>query len=440
MDELFTSDRFRLQPDMSPFYREELSVSPSDAQAVGISEGGQFALLAIQPLFPGPLEQEFAVRVVINPAVGQGTLRINSGFLDSTGLRPDDERLWLIRSAPNVLSVQEALIESVVEQDHISREIESLRRQRRELLVGRCLLVEPGQTVKSLALPLSGRGYFNFRAILPPLNTVSTKAVLVFNENTRWNLFVPHRKGAVDIVILVDGSGSMDLEDYVGRDDRPHARIEGVRDALEILFHRRLISGTRLSRIAVAVFGGDTKMLYPLQKAEMVELRQETQLATMRSSVRDLSRIGLERLGVDRNHTNISQAMQYAAELLNYYSEEGNERAIILLSDGAHWEEKEEKETEGEIITTAHDPAVLADSLHHDSEVRIHTVAISNEQAFRRWVNANSTNIGWIPNTKLLDRIATSTDGLFIESPDARALAKLFDELGEGTIYQVFGS
>lgn len=440
MDELFASDRFRLQPEISPLYREELFISPSDARVAGISEEGQFGLLAIQPLFPGPQEQEFAVRIAVDRAIEPGTVRVNLGFLDSAGLRPDDERFWLVRRAPVVLPVQETVIESVTEQDHISREIENLRRQRRELLVGRCLLVEPGQTVKNLALPMSNRGYFNFRAISPALDALRSRAVLVFDENTRLNLFVPHRKGAVDMVILIDGSGSMDHQDYVGQDGRPHSRLEGVRDALDTLFQRRLMSGTRVSRIAAVVFGGDTQMLYPLQKAEMVELRQETQLTAMRASVRDLSRIGLERLRVDRNHTNISQAIQYAAELLNYFSEEGNERAIVLLSDGAHWEEKEEKEADGEIITTAHDPAVLADSLHHDGEVRVHTVAISNETAFRRYVDAKTTNVGWIPNTRLLDRIATSTDGLFIESPDARVLAKLFDELGEGTIYQVFGA
>src|SRR5262249_23131243 len=111
-------------------------------------------------------------------------------------------------------------------------------------------------------------------------------------------------------------------------------------------------------------------------------------------------------------------------------------KMIVLLSDGANWAEDSTGASEGEIVSTKQDPAVLADSLHFDSQVRIHTVAISDVQALRRYEDRQYWDQVWaIPNTVLLRKIADFTDGLFFESPDGRILTKLFDEIGEGALY-----
>jgi hypothetical protein len=438
MDELLTSDQFQLKSQTVSHFREEIFVSSSDASRVGLRDSGQFCLFSIQPLFPGPREQEFAVHVAVDPGLSSGTVCANQSFLDHAGFRPDDERFWSIKRAPAVVPVNEAVIESVVEQSSIEREIESLRRQRRDLFLRRCLLVEPGQRIADLSLPVSGRGYFNFRSIQPPLETIRSKSILVVDDNTTLNLFVPHRKGGVDMVIVVDASNSMDLCDYVGDDGRAHSRIDGVRGAMETLLQRRLASGSRVSRVAVVVFGANTRMLYPLHDAIMVELESEAQVSDMRESIRNLNQIGLERLRLERTQTDISGALRYATELLDYYAQEGNEKMLVLLSDGADWTEDTAGASDGEIVHTAHDPAVLADSLHYDSGVRIHTVSISDEQALRRYEDRRYWNQGWaIPNTTLLRKVADFTEGLFIESSDARLLTRLFDELGEGALYPV---
>ncbi len=436
MSNLFSSEQFRLRPQPAPHFREELFISPSDLRRVGLRDVEQFGVLSIEPLFPGPPEQQFAVRLVPETNLEPDAVRVNQSFLDSVGFRPDDERLWSVRPAPSIVSMTEAVIELVVEQGNVGREIDALRRERRDLFLNRCLLVEPGRTVSGLSLPVTGRGYFNFRSIQPALETFRSSTVLVINENTTLNLFVPHRKSGVDMVIVVDASGSMDLGDYVGADNRVHTRLEGVRVALETLFQRRLVSGSRVSRIATVAFGANTRMIYPLQDSAMVELKSEAQIEEIRASTRNLSQVGLDRLKVDRSHTNISGGLQYAAELLDYYSQEGNEKMIVLLSDGADWTEDTESVSDGEIVSTAHDPAVLADSLHFDSQVRIHTVAISNEQALRAHEERKYWDQGWaIPNTVLLRKVADFTEGLFFERPDARVLAKLFDEIGEGAPY-----
>lgn len=45
--------------------------------------------------------------------------------------------------------------------------------------------------------------------------------------------------------------------------------------------------------------------------------------------------------------------MRYAAELLDLYFQEGNEKMIVLLSDGANWVEGTEEQAQGEIVTTS---------------------------------------------------------------------------------------
>lgn len=440
MEEFFTSERFRLQPLFSPYFREEILVSPADAQQAGISDMDQFCTLSIEPLYPGPPAEEYAVHLQVSSSVDSGTVLINESFLNRIGFQVEDERFWSLRPSVTVLPIREAVIELVVEQGNVEREISDLRKQRQEYFLQRCLLFEPGKSVKDLSLHILGRGYFNFRSILPSPEALRSKTALVFDNNTRLNLFVPHRKSGVDMVIVVDASNSMDLSDYVGVDGRPRSRIEGVKVALEALLQRRLASGSRVSRIAAVLFGRNTRMLYPLEpEPSMVELRTEAQLVEVRNCTQYLNRVGLERLRVDRTHTEISEALRYATALLDYYAQENNEKVIVLLSDGADWAEDSEGVSEGEIVRTSHDPAVLADSLHFDSHVRIHTVSISDEKALRQHEDRKYWSEGWaIPNKTLLRKIADLTEGLFLESPDARSLRRLFDELGQGTLFPLY--
>ncbi|MCX6580008.1 MAG: VWA domain-containing protein [Candidatus Aminicenantes bacterium] len=438
MSEFFTSEKYRLIPKEVPWYREEIYISTLEAQQAGLNDSGQFCLFAIQPLFPGPPDEEYAVHVAVDRHMEPGEVLANREFLEHIGYRPDEGRFWSIKRAPSVVAVQEVVIELVMEQSNVNREIENLRQQRKDLFSQRCILIKPGQRESDLNLPVKDRAYFNLRSLQPPPEVIKTKSVLVLDENTTINLFVPHRKSGVDMVIVVDGSGSMDLCDYLGSDSRAHSRLEGVKTAMETLLQRRLKSGSRVSSIAAIVFGQNTRMLYPRQEGAMEELKNEIQITGMRDSIRDLSRPGLERLKVERKQTNISGAIRYASELLDYHAQEGNEKMIILLSDGADWVEDSEGVSDGEVVSTLHDPAVLADSLRYDSQVRIHTISISDEKALRQYEIPKYWDQGWaIPNTNLLRKIADRTEGLFIKSPDANSLAKLFDELGEGAMYPI---
>jgi von Willebrand factor type A domain len=296
MGELFTSDRLQIKPHQESYFREEIFVSEFDAQRAGLSATEQpFCIFAIEALIPDLPDQEFAVRLVVKPNLEPGAILMNQHFLDSAGFSVDDMRPWTIKSASNIVPIREAVIELTVEQGNIEREIRNL--QRRNLFVNRCLLIQPNQTITDLKLSMD-RGYFNFRSIQPAPETIRSNSILFFDKNTSLNLFVPHRKSGVDMVIVVDASGSMNLCDYVGTDGRPRTRLQGVREALEILLQRRLTSGSRVSSIAIVVFGANTQMLYPPDCA-MVELKSQAQVQDMQRSIRDLSEMGLQRRGVD---------------------------------------------------------------------------------------------------------------------------------------------
>jgi hypothetical protein len=227
----------------------------------------------------------------------------------------------------------------------------------------------------------------------------------------------------------------MDIEDFL-YDGRRQTRLEGVKIALDLLFQVKLVSGSRVSSIAVIAFGKNAKMLYPFE-VEMTKLENETQLGAVRESIRHINSAGLAKIQVDRNGTVISTALKLAADLLDLYAQENNEKMIILLSDGADWQEDSKDKSIGEVVPTGQDPAVLADSMHQDSGIRIHTIAISDETTFVRYYPQHRGQVASVPNQKLLERIAISTDGIFLESPSADLLTRIFEELGVGTTYPI---
>lgn len=435
MTELFTSSDLELSPRAVNILREEIFVSSEVAAHAGIRNSGKYCVFGIQSLFPGGGDEEYAARLVISPDVDSGQIQVNQHFLADTGFLPDDERFWYVRSAPQVVSVRQVVIEHALDQGNVDREINDLRYQRRDLFVNRCMLVEPGKDIKDLTLRMQGRANFYFRDIKPGLDSLRDKAILVFEDNTQINLFIPHRKSGVDIVVVVDGSGSMDLDDFL-YDGRRRTRLDGVKVALNLLFQVKLVSGSRVSSIAAVVFGRNAKMLYPYD-IEMVKLENEFQLNEIRDSIKLISDPGLAKIRVDRGGTIISNGIKLAGDLLDLYAQENNEKMIILLSDGADWQEDSEDKIIGEIVLTGKDPAVLADSMHQDSNIRIHTIGISDRATFAKYYPQHRDHVGSVPNEKLLEKIAISTDGMFLESPSADLLAKIFEDLGVGATYPI---
>lgn len=435
MPELFSSSKLQLVPRNDMVLREEIFISSQDAQGAGLRSGEQYCIFGVQPLAPGPKDEEFAARIIVSADVTPGTVQINQHFMADIGFQQNDERFWFVQSAPAILPIQSVVIEHPLDQGFVDREIKDLQIKRNDFFVKRCMLVEPGKDIKDLTLRMLGRASFYFRDIQPIPTNLREKSILVFNESTQITLFIPHRKSGVDIVVIVDGSGSMGIEDFI-YGGRRRARLEGVKIALDLLFQVKLVSGSRVASIASIVFGKNAKMLYPFE-AEMKKIVDESQIVSIRESIKHVNDVGLSKIGVDRKGTVISNALIMASDLLDMYAQENNEKMIVLLSDGADWQEDSKDKGIGEVVVTRNDPAVLADSMHLDSNIRIHTIAISDEATFLRYYPDEQGKVGSTPNTRLLRRIAESTDGMFLESPSADLLARIFEELGVGAMYPI---
>jgi Effector-associated domain 1/von Willebrand factor type A domain len=420
----------------SSFYREELFLAPKEAARCGVTAESAFAIIAIPSLNPGAPPRQYAVRLVSDAQVASSTVQINHNFAEAIGLQQTNSASWWITRATRIVPLEEAVIELVVESENIERERNRLFKLRQDLFVNRSLLIEKKDADEVLSLPILGRGYFNLRNLRPDPAGFAPGTVVALNEKTRLQLFVPHRKGGVDMVILVDASRSMNWEDFVDTDSRPHSRLRGVSRALDLLFQRRLSSGSRVSHLAIVAFGGNTAMLHPSERLTMSEVGNDMNSNNdMRSCLRKLNDTYLEQL-LDRDRTNISSALREAADLCTMCCQDGNEKVFLLLSDGADWAEDKENQRYGEVAATTDDPAVLAEKLYSEDNIRIHTVSISSEKAFRRFIPSKYwQEKSALPNTPLLRKMASLTNGIFFESPDAQVLGKLFEELGRGTLY-----
>jgi hypothetical protein len=437
-DTLFTHNDIELMAWPSDYYREDCLIAVSDARRLGISENMLYAVLSIQTLSLDKPVQQVAIRLLVDEYVKPGFLHINQQLGENIGLLSHGGRFWFICKAQDIIRLKEIVFELRVERAKVDHEISTLHEHYRDTFVHRPLLLEHSSSLHNLSFHVHGLGYFNVHAIKPSLHDYKPGTLLLLDDKTTVQLLVPHQKSAVDMVILVDVSGSMTITDYVGDDDLPHSRLDGVQLALERLLERCLLSGgSRVSRLAILVFGNTAAMLYP-SRPIMEELNNVEKIKHILPILQQkLSPGGLRALQVDRNPTNISVVLSAAADVLNRSFLEETEKVLILLSDGANWDEKTDSDAEGEIVSAAEDPVTLADNLHSNSDIRIHTVAISSEEAYRRYCEqeADKTIRGLTPNISLLRKIALSADGIFFESPDAKSLNRLFDELGRGAIY-----
>jgi len=291
MAELFNSSDLQLVPRQDQVLREEIFVSVRDAERAGLGISDQYCVFGIQPLMPGPKDEEFAARIRVSSEVNPGKLQINQLFLEYIGFLSEEKPFWYIRSAPKVIQVQNLVVEHSLEQENIGKEIESLNYQKEALFEGRCLLVESSRNNLSLRVP--GRGNFYIRNIDPAMSTLREKSIIVIGKSTQIGLFVPHRKSGVDMVVVVDGSESMDLRDFF-HNGYPHSRLRGVRVALELLFKMKLASGSRVASMAMVAFGNNVKMLYP-SKFEMRRIVGKEQLGTIRESINHVNITGLQK-------------------------------------------------------------------------------------------------------------------------------------------------
>jgi hypothetical protein len=136
-------------------------------------------------------------------------------------------------------------------------------------------------------------------------------------------------------------------------------------------------------------------------------------------------------------NSSIDDAAGQAKDALDMHFREGNEKLILLLSDGADWRAEQDIRKGVELVAASSDPALLAESLHYESDIRFYSVAISNRENVLRYEPRHAGKPQFVPNVELLQQISNSTDGLFFNQPNAGALAALLDDLGQGVLYHL---
>jgi len=425
MSVIITSRNTELKPILSTEYREDVFLSPTDAMRYGIRHG-EYGLLTVTHYIIDLPGNDYPIRINIKDSgeMPSNELLVNSLFFEDLHFGVGQE--WELHRVERYQPIQRLTLEPSVEQERLR---EDLKRMRRSSFSGRCLLVRPNQVTTDLSLRVSDQAYFNIHDISPLPNGIQQPTVFGVEDSTEISVFVPHRKGGVDMIIVVDASGSMDHRDYVTRSGEVLARIEGARRALKTLLQRRLYEGSRVSRMALVAFGQDAQVIYPVNKKEMVELT-EHDIEAMIRSIPQLTR------SVDRNGTDIAEAMDIAADLLFNNAREDNEKIIVLLSDGGHWKRETGADDKVESVIGKDDPVMFADNLYDEGQIRIHTVAISNAENVRRYLSPQYVGkVGITPNPDMLEAISQRTRGKFFDSPDADILNKLFEDLGKGAIF-----
>ncbi|MER6031084.1 vWA domain-containing protein [Streptomyces sp. NPDC001851] len=227
------------------------------------------------------------------------------------------------------------------------------------------------------------------------------EVILAIGERTAVDLFVPGARNGVDVVVLADCSGSMKCEDIVpfaeyaaataatsrwrgliGSRTRPPraglSRMRALQDALRHLLEVRLQAGGRVSRIALLEFTHRTRQIFP-PGGGMAQIDAGTPAES------DLFRNAVGVLKAQNAGTDIGNALHEAANLLYHHHKPGNEKLIVLVSDGAHWAPKGEQGS-GEVLMATEEPVSLMEHLHADTGIRLHAIGISTPQLYQDWL------------------------------------------------------
>jgi len=261
-----------------------------------------------------------------------------------------------------------------------------------------------------------------------------TGVIGLITSDTRMEVYAPAVRAGVDIVILADCSGSMDLDDLPADPSSPAAlgqpwmtRMEALRHSLGDLLSVRLQVSGRVSRLALVQFNKRTRQLFP-QGGGMAQLDGSSprrDIDEFRRSVRELTSSG---------GTDIGNALYDAANLLYQYGHAGNEKLIVLVSDGADWEQKGEEGT-GEMVEAVTEPVSLMTHLYEDAGIRLHALGISTPELYLR--RGFEPAVGMVPDHQLLRRLVEAGGGDPGAVGGLDVLEKYFSSLGTGVTYTV---
>ncbi|MFI9785139.1 VWA domain-containing protein [Kitasatospora sp. NPDC051984] len=263
---------------------------------------------------------------------------------------------------------------------------------------------------------------------------------------TEVELFASGARNGVDIVVLADCSGSMSVDDIPGVLDegggflsalrrpgspRRRQRMEALREALQYLLAMRLQLSGRVSRLALVQFTHTTQQVFP-RGGGMAELDAGSAGETVEEFRQAVTLLRPLNAG-----TNIGNALHDAANLLYHHGKPGNEKLVVLVSDGAHWAPKGDQGL-GEVVRAAEEPVSLMEHLHRDMGVRLHAIGISTSDMYQRWLrDGNRGGTALEPNHELLGQLVRVGGGDSAAIGGFEVLAEYFSGLGSGTSRRV---
>ncbi len=390
--------------------------------------------------------QSRAVRVQPLGEVPPGAVAIGRQTADELELREHGTAWSLSSSVARILHATELELEVTVD-----RSVETVSKELGQSteLAGKLLHLSKGQAVDSLSLELGGEHY-RVRH-LSPAPDGTTASVYQFGPATTVTLFSSGMRTPVDIVVLADISGSMNADDvkeseevvaverssFLGLRKRTEmvtrvkrmTRIAAVKRALHNLLLIRRASPGRVSRIAVVAFDHECRVCFP-QAGGMAELDESSP-----DEVVEEYRNAVALLRPDRGTTNIGRALHFAGKLLAQHSAPGNDRLIVLISDGADWHRQGDDAT-GEMVYGVQEPVSLMEELSTLMGVRLHALGVSTNEIFEPWWRekypGQAPDRAVVPNHELLEELIKVGGGDPSRIGNTDVLLEYFEGLGKG--------
>lgn len=273
------------------------------------------------------------------------------------------------------------------------------------------------------------------------------RGLLRITEQTRFSVFAPGVRSAVDIVVLADCSGSMGANDIPDvreglriRRDLRVTRMDALKRALRTMIDARAQVDGLVTRFALVRFDLTTRVLFPSGDgmAEVTNAPGDRSLEQLRGAVTLLKH--------GDQATDIGKALHTAGELLYRHGVPDNDKLIVLVSDGAHWAPMSEDRS-GESVPGTDDPVSTMEELHTELGIRLHAVGISDQTLFARWWDDYCRQQGvraepphhLVPNHELLAQLVDVAGGDRHRIGGVEVLEEYFAELGSGVVRSVGG-
>jgi len=187
----------------------------------------------------------------------------------------------------------------------------------------------------------------------------------------------------IDIMLVIDSSGSMEATDY-----NP-TRFEAAKEAASFFATTKIVKGYQ-DRVGIATFGGDAVVVLPLTG----DLRK------VKEAISSLHQI-------THTSTAIGTALLRAADELTQ-DEPGRKKAIVLLTDGESF--------------VGDDPAEVAQKLN-EKEIPVFAIGIGTKKGQELSVGPVSLD------EETLKHIAKITCGEYFYAPDVPDLKRIYQTL-----------